>query len=293
YDVSPWNVNSAGPTGTPGTHSFRNFLEGFIGPGMHNAAHMWVGGSMMPGTSPNDPVFFLHHANVDRIWSNWQRKFFKTQDYLPILGGNQGHNWPDPMSPGGGTSPPQSVLDPFSRGYWYDDAPTPAVSAIAPASGVGAGGTSVVVTGLGFMGATSVSFGGNAATAFTVDSDTQITCSSPAGSGTVDIVVTTPVGTSSALPADQFTYAAPMPVVTGISPTSGPATGGTSVTITGTGFTGVPSVGFGGTGVNVQSGATDTQLVVVSPGGTGTVDLTVTTPAGTSATSPSDQFTYV
>jgi hypothetical protein len=65
------------------------------------------------------------------------------------------------------------------------------------------------------------------------------------------------------------------------------------VTITGTGFTGVTSVGFGSTGVNVQTGATDTQLVVVSPGDTGTVDLTVTTPAGTSATSSNDQFTYV
>src|SRR5207253_10477562 len=74
---------------------------------------------------------------------------------------------------------------------------------------------------------------------------------------------------------------------------SGPAVGGTTVTITGTGFTGVTSVGFGSTDVNVQSGATDTELVVVSPGGTGTVDLTVTTPAGTSATSSNDQFTYV
>lgn len=81
--------------------------------------------------------------------------------------------------------------------------------------------------------------------------------------------------------------------VTGISPTSGPAAGGTTVTITGSGFTGVTSVGSGSAGINVQSGATDTQIVVVSPGGTGTVDLTVTTPAGTSATTSNDQFTYV
>src|SRR5258708_38028182 len=54
---------------------------------------------------------------------------------------------------------------------------------------------------------------------------------------------------------DKFTYVAPMPVVTGISPTSGPAVGGTTVTITGTGFTGVTSVGFGSTGVNVQRSA--------------------------------------
>ena len=42
---------------------------------MHNLVHRWVGGSMGPGTSPNDPVFFLHHCNVDRIWvslAHWE-----------------------------------------------------------------------------------------------------------------------------------------------------------------------------------------------------------------------------
>src|SRR5207253_5348525 len=103
----------------------------------------------------------------------------------------------------------------------------------------------------------------------------------------------THAGPSSSPTRRSSDLVAPMPVVTGITPTRGPAVGGTTVTITGTGFTGVTSVGFGSTDVNVQSGATDTELVVVSPGGTGTVDLTVTTPAGTSATSSNDQFTYV
>ena len=89
------------------------------------------------------------------------------------------------------------------------------------------------------------------------------------------------------------TFMPAAPTVTGISPTSGPVTGGTTVTVTGTGFTGVTSVGFGNTGVNVQTGATDTELTIVSPVGTGTVDITVTTPTGTSATSADDQFTYV
>ena len=70
---------------------------------MHNFAHMWVGGSMMPSTSPNDPVFFLHHANVDRIWANWQRQWFHTLqgDYLPASGGPTGHNLADGMFPWG------------------------------------------------------------------------------------------------------------------------------------------------------------------------------------------------
>lgn len=54
--------------------SFRNVLEGWSGGKFHNAAHVWVGGSMQPFTSPNDPVFYLNHCNVDRIWAIWQRR---------------------------------------------------------------------------------------------------------------------------------------------------------------------------------------------------------------------------
>jgi uncharacterized membrane protein len=78
----------------------------------------------------------------------------------------------------------------------------PSVSKVSPASGPVAGGTSVTITGTGFTGATGVSFGGTAASNFTVGSDTQITAISPAGSGTVTLTVTTPNGTASA----QFTY---------------------------------------------------------------------------------------
>jgi Common central domain of tyrosinase/IPT/TIG domain len=204
YDSSPWNVTSNG---------FRNFLEGFIGPGMHNASHMWVGGSMMPSTSPNDPVFWLHHANVDRIWANWQRKWYKVQDYLPVSGGPTGHNLNDPMSPWGGTSTPKSVLDIFALGYWYDDAPLPVVTGISPSSGKGTGGTKVVITGSGFMGATAVKFG-PASSIFTVDSDTQISAFSTGGAGKQDVTVKTPIGTSAVSAADQFTYAAVAPTPT-------------------------------------------------------------------------------
>ncbi|MDH7974987.1 IPT/TIG domain-containing protein [Sphingomonas sp. AR_OL41] len=82
--------------------------------------------------------------------------------------------------------------------------------------------------------------------------------------------------------------------VTGLSKTSGPATGGTFLTISGTGFTGATAVKFGatsGTGITVVSA---TQITVTAPAGrAGTVDITVTTPGGTSVTSASDQFTYV
>jgi tyrosinase len=75
YDAPPWGRSSAG---------FRNRLEGWRpgpGPGLHNRVHVWVGGDMAPATSPNDPVFYLNHANVDRIWEAWLVAHGRT--YLP------------------------------------------------------------------------------------------------------------------------------------------------------------------------------------------------------------------
>ncbi|MFZ7336941.1 autotransporter domain-containing protein [Comamonas jiangduensis] len=82
----------------------------------------------------------------------------------------------------------------------------PVVSAIAPSSGPSSGGTTVTITGTGFGGATAVTFGASSATGFTVNSATQITATAPAGTGTVDIRVTTAGGTSATSAADQFTY---------------------------------------------------------------------------------------
>jgi hypothetical protein len=82
----------------------------------------------------------------------------------------------------------------------------PVVTAISPQNGVAGGGTTVTVTGSGFMGATSVLFGASSASAMTVVSDTEITATSPAGGGTVDVTVITPAGSSAISAADQFKY---------------------------------------------------------------------------------------
>lgn len=82
----------------------------------------------------------------------------------------------------------------------------PAVAQLTPQSGPTAGGTSVVISGQGFTGATTVAFAGVVATAFTIDSDTQITAVSPPGSGVVDVTVTTSSGVSPVTMAGQFTY---------------------------------------------------------------------------------------
>lgn len=66
YDRADWDRTSA--------QTFRNDLEGWRGGGMHNRVHGWIGGDMGRGHSPNDPIFFLHHCNVDRIWAFWQSR---------------------------------------------------------------------------------------------------------------------------------------------------------------------------------------------------------------------------
>ncbi|MEU8650231.1 tyrosinase family protein [Streptomyces sp. NPDC048737] len=80
YDVSPWDSTV--------TRGFRNKLEGWgTGRGStawlnHNRVHRWVGGAMVGGASVNDPVFWLHHAFVDLLWTRWQRRH-REHRYLP------------------------------------------------------------------------------------------------------------------------------------------------------------------------------------------------------------------
>jgi len=174
----------------------------------------------------------------------------------------------------------------------YTYAAIPAVTGRVPTTGTVSGGTSVAITGSGFTGATAVRFGVTSAASYTVNSATSITAISPAGTGTVDITVTTPGGTSTTSAADLYTYTYPVPTVTGRTPTSGPIAGGTSVAITGTGFTGATAVRFGGTSATSYTVNSATSITATSPAGTGTVDITVITPGGTSATSAADRYTY-
>ena len=168
----------------------------------------------------------------------------------------------------------------------------PAVTGLSPTSGPASGGTLVTITGTGLSGATAVDFGMTPATNVTVVNATTITADSPSGTGIVDVTVITAGGTSEASPADQFSYVA-APAVTGLSPTSGPASGGTLVTITGTGLSGATAVDFGMTPATNVTVVNDTTITADSPSGTGIVDVTVITAGGTSETSPADHFAYV
>jgi tyrosinase len=83
--------------------SFRN-LEG----NPHGSAHVSFGGSISSiPTAAKDPLFFLLHANVDRLWAKWQRQFarFNQATAASFFGSPNnriGHNLPDTMWPWNG-----------------------------------------------------------------------------------------------------------------------------------------------------------------------------------------------
>nr|WP_308343867.1 IPT/TIG domain-containing protein [Streptomyces sp. MK37H] len=155
----------------------------------------------------------------------------------------------------------------------------PVISSVSPAAGSPGGGTPVTLTGSNFTQATVVRFGPNFALSYTVVSATQITAVAPPGSGTVQITVTTPGGTSNGV---AFGYAA-APTLTGISPATGPAAGGTTVTLTGTNLLGATAVSFGSTPASSFTVVSATQITAVAPpGAAGPVQITVTGPGGTS-----------
>ena len=276
----------------------------------------------------------------------------------------------------------------------------PTVTALSPSSGPVSGGTSITIRGSGFTSPASVSFGSNAATNVVVDSSTQITATTPAGSGTVEVGVTDsqgssvtggtgatftyipapalaslspPAGTSgttvqlfgsgfgtvpgavywtqgttiipqtpsstewadgritTAVPgglnagsaaiavknattgmlSNALTFdvtsgfsgfsvsgvpsvalAPTAPAVSGVSPSAGPARGGTAVTISGSGFGGVSAVDFGTTPATSFTVVSAAQIDAVSPPGQGAVTVSVTGPSGTSEPSAADTFTY-
>jgi tyrosinase len=114
YDQAPWTVSSSG---------FRNQLEGWIGDdgaGLHNRVHVWVGGDMSPASSPNDPVFFLNHCNVDRIWEAWMQQHGRV--YVPAQTAPKslaGHRINDELS--SLISPPTTAADVLDvADYVYD-----------------------------------------------------------------------------------------------------------------------------------------------------------------------------
>jgi tyrosinase len=158
YDAAPWNalapVDQSFRNFLEGWRDCASQVCGTVdgvnptctgGHELHNRVHLWVAGefafahearghtsgtpvaaeivlgTMAANSSPNDPVFFLHHANIDRIWNAWLRRH--GPNYLPVSGGPVGHNLNDPMWPYshiGIEATPAMMLDSTALGYVYD-----------------------------------------------------------------------------------------------------------------------------------------------------------------------------
>jgi IPT/TIG domain len=188
----------------------------------------------------------------------------------------------------------------LANGFTYETLPT--IQHVIPRQGPSAGGNRVQISGAGFTGAEAVDFGSVAATSFQVDSDQAITAVAPAETSktTVQVTVETPEGTS---PTDEnggnnYTFVPDLPEVSSVAQDFGLATGGQSVTITGSDFVfqhkAASAVEFGGVGAESFTVVNTNTIDAVAPPGSGTVDVTVTTGAGVSSdNAPVDSFYYL
>jgi tyrosinase len=152
YDVSPFDQTSSPD------QSFRDHLEGWhdapeincvatadnpvgyqvVSAGatslmMHNAVHVHTGGlwqdqngvyhegTIIAATSPNDPIFFLHHNNVDRIWAAWQQ-LHPPGEYAPQSDAAEGWNGEDTQWPWYDRTI-NSLRDTTANGYVFEALP--------------------------------------------------------------------------------------------------------------------------------------------------------------------------
>jgi hypothetical protein len=161
------------------------------------------------------------------------------------------------------------------------------LTSISPTSGGVFGGSKVTLKGKNLQSVTGVSFGSVAATDFSATSDTAMTVtvpSSASGTGKVPVTLLNPGGTSAVAGSNWFTYVAPK--VTGFSPSSGPAAGGTSVLLSGAGLAGVTGVTFAGASASITP-SSDKQILATTPAapsGAGQAVVTLSGPGGLSFT---------
>lgn len=182
--------------------------------------------------------------------------------------------------------------------FTYDAASgggAPTVTSLSPSTGTAAGGTRVDITGTNLTPVTNVAFGGVASPSVVPISSTHLVAIAPPGSGVVDVRVTTPVQQSVPVAGDHYTYTSSpgIPTVTSASPASGPANGGTKVTLTGTNFVNVAGVKVGGVAalnVTVLSATSLTFITPVKP--KGSYDIVVTNATGSSVTPSAVQFQF-
>jgi uncharacterized protein (TIGR03382 family) len=167
----------------------------------------------------------------------------------------------------------------------------PSLTSISPAVSTSAGGQTVTLTGTGFNPGATVLFGTSAATNVTVVSATEVTAVTPAHAAAVVSVRLQNTDGQYATLDRALRYTAPV-TATGISPTTGPSIGQTTVVVTGTGFSSSTRVRFDGVEALSHVFRSATELEVVTPPGMrGAVDVMVNSENGSQATL-AGAFTY-
>ena len=175
----------------------------------------------------------------------------------------------------------------------------PTITSVVPAIGFAAGGATVVIFGTGFFNMTvssGIRFDGVDASTYTVFSSTRITAVTPAhAEGTVNIVATSPSGSSLNTSADDYVYSN-LPAITNVNPSVGLPAGGNKVFITGSGFLGITAasgVMFDATPAPSYTVDSNTQITAFVPEhAVGTVNIVVTNAVGSSPNTPADDYTY-
>lgn len=173
--------------------------------------------------------------------------------------------------------------------FTYVAPPVPAVSSISPTSGSTVGGTTVKIKGSGFTSGSKVTIGRKASDVEVLSEHEIVAVTAKGSAGSEEAVVSNADGTSSGGPS--FTYIAPpAPVVRSISPSEGPTTGGTTVTVTGANFLAGATVKIGGKALAVTV-VSATEITATTPSVAARSDEVIVTDAGESS-SDGPLFTY-
>ena len=167
------------------------------------------------------------------------------------------------------------------------DVPKPTITQITPSDGPSAGGTTITISGVNLWGATAVTLGGIAASDVVVVNQSTVTTVTPAGAGLVDVSVTTGSGTATL--ASAYNYVDLTFRI--FEPSAGVTSGGTSVTLSGTGLAAVAWINFAGK-IDVNDSRSDTSLVFTSPPGTGVATILVQVGWSLEAIPTGFTFTY-
>lgn len=198
-----------------------------------------------------------------------------------------------PPNPAGAVFANVTVTNPdtqsftLSGAFSYIVVLAPSVSAVVPKKGTTNGGTVVRVNGAHFVPGATVQFGNSQATGVTFVASTRLTCVTPpstTGGGLVKVIVTNPDGSVGNL-TNAFNYKlVHKPTIASVTPFSGPAAGGTNITINGGHYTSGTTITIGGVAVSNLKIVTTKQITCTTPAGIGVAAVTVSNPDGQNST---------